>query len=69
MRNRLGASLALLLPAAQISVALPHTAAAQAPAMAPKDEARERFDRGLKLFNEGDNAAALAKLSRQTPHP
>ena len=32
--------------------------------MAPKDEARERFDRGLKLFNEGDNAAALAEFSR-----
>jgi hypothetical protein len=32
--------------------------------MSPKDEARERFDRGLKLFNEGDNAAALAEFSR-----
>jgi len=64
MRNRLGPTLALLLTAAQISVALPHTAAAQAPAMSPKDEARERFDRGLKLFNEGDNAAALAEFSR-----
>jgi hypothetical protein len=64
MRNRLGQALAFVLAAAQVSVALPRTAAAQAPAMAPKDEARERFDRGLKLFNEGDNAAALAEFSR-----
>jgi hypothetical protein len=27
-------------------------------------EARERFDRGLQLFNEGDNAGALAEFKR-----
>jgi hypothetical protein len=64
MRNRVGQALALVLATAQISVALPRTAAAQTPAMSPKDEARERFDRGLKLFNEGDNAAALAEFKR-----
>jgi PEGA domain len=64
MRNRLGHALALVLATTQISIALPRPAAAQAPAMAPKDEARERFDRGLKLFNEGDNAAALAEFKR-----
>jgi hypothetical protein len=44
---------------------MPRGAAAQgAPAQSPKDEARDRFDRGLKLFNEGDNAAALAEFKR-----
>jgi PEGA domain len=64
MRNRLGQALAIVLATAQVSVALPRPAAAQAPAISPKDEARERFDRGLKLFNEGDNAAALAEFKR-----
>lgn len=31
---------------------------------AAKQEARERFDQGLKLFNEGNNAAALAEFER-----
>ncbi len=29
-----------------------------------KSEARERFDRGLRLFNDGDNAGALAEFKR-----
>jgi PEGA domain len=29
-----------------------------------KNEARERFDRGLRLFNDGDNAGALAEFKR-----
>src|SRR5260370_7879175 len=65
MRKRLGYTLALVLTAAQISVGSPRPAGAQGtPALAPKDEARDRFDRGLKLFNEGDNAAALAEFKR-----
>ncbi|HEY8090708.1 MAG TPA: PEGA domain-containing protein [Polyangiaceae bacterium] len=31
---------------------------------ATKAEARDRFDRGLKLFNDGDNAGALAEFKR-----
>lgn len=31
---------------------------------AAKTEARERFDRGVKLFEKGDNAAALAEFKR-----
>jgi hypothetical protein len=45
--------------------------AARAQGAAPPDapasgraEARERFDRGLKLFEEGDNAGALAEFKR-----
>ncbi len=38
----------------------------------PKSEARERFGRGLRLFNDGDNAGALAEFERAyslAPHP
>jgi hypothetical protein len=31
---------------------------------AAKAEARDRFDRGLRLFNDGDNAGALAEFKR-----
>jgi hypothetical protein len=31
---------------------------------AVKTEARDRFDRGLRLFNDGDNAGALAEFKR-----
>lgn len=44
--------------------AAPATAAPAAPADAVKSEARERFDRGLGLFEKGDNAAALAEFKR-----
>ena len=50
------------------SVAVPTTRAQAAPAaQAPADaraEARERFDRGLSLFEKGENAAALAEFKR-----
>src|SRR3569833_3054748 len=38
--------------------------AAPAPAEPAKAEARERCDRGLGLFEKGDNAAALAEFKR-----
>src|SRR5262245_50325989 len=50
----LAASLALLL--------LPSLARAEGDAA--KAEARQRFDRGLGLFNDGDNAGALAEFKR-----
>jgi hypothetical protein len=39
-------------------------AAAAAPAPEIKAEARERFDRGLQLFEQGQNAGALAEFKR-----
>lgn len=52
--------LALLLAT---SLALP-TAQAQQPADPRRAEARERFERGLRAFNGGDNATALAEFRR-----
>lgn len=40
------------------------TRAADAPSAAAKSEARERFDRGLHLFEKGENAGALAEFKR-----
>src|SRR5262245_13784997 len=41
---------------------LPLSAAGQAGN--PRGEAAERFDRGLTLFNEGDNTGALSEFKR-----
>jgi len=54
---------------ASASLALPRSARAAPGAGAPTDntvkaEARERFDRGLGLFEKGENAAALAEFKR-----
>jgi hypothetical protein len=46
-----------------VRAAEPGIAAAQ-PTPEVKAEARGRFDRGLRLFNEGDNAGALAEFKR-----
>jgi hypothetical protein len=54
--RRWALALALLVP----SPALAQTDASPA----AKTEARERFDRGLSLFNDGDNAGALAEFRR-----
>jgi hypothetical protein len=45
-----------LLPSASAQVSTPSDAA--------RAEARERFDRGLRLFNSGDNSGALAEFRR-----
>lgn len=58
-------------PKADSAAAKPAAAPAPAPASAPKTEAElnkaqaaQRFDRGLQLFNEGDNAGALAEFKQ-----
>src|SRR5260370_8717793 len=43
------------------AAAAPSTAA---PSGAVKAEARERFDRGVRLFEKGENAGALAEFKR-----
>ena len=56
-------ALVLLLSSATLSAA---------PADATRREARERFDRGLKLFNQRDDGGALAEFQRAyelIPHP
>jgi hypothetical protein len=46
-----------------VAAAAPQPALAQAaPDERTRQEARERFDRGLRLFNQGDNAGALAEF-------
>ncbi|HEV3191706.1 MAG TPA: hypothetical protein VGY54_14450, partial [Polyangiaceae bacterium] len=50
-----------------IAASLPRAAGAQsraAPTEAARSEARDRFDRGLRLFNGGDNAGALVEFRR-----
>ncbi len=42
----------------------PSSSAFAQAADANKTEARQRFDRGLSLFNDGDNAGALAEFKR-----
>jgi len=69
--RRFGASIAFgcSLFAAQASLA-PSTALADEPPA--RNEARERFDRGLRLFNQQDNDGALAEFQRAyelAPHP
>jgi hypothetical protein len=41
-------------------------AVAQTPTLSPaaRQEAAERFDRGLRLFNQGENAGALVEFKR-----
>ncbi len=66
-------------PAAVLAAALLAGAVTQAPIASAqtaaddvRKEARERFDRGLRLFNQGDNPGALAEFLRAyelVPHP
>ncbi len=74
--RRLGAAAAVLaalcgLGAARADEAKPAgpaasagSAASAASAAATKAEARQRFDQGLRLFEKGENAAALAEFKR-----
>jgi hypothetical protein len=59
-------ALALTLATTLLCGLVPTAALAQpaAPTEAARQEARDRFDRGLKLFNDGDNAGALAEFKR-----
>ena len=60
-------ALALTLGVAVALSALPDAASAQtvvAPGPPAHAEARDRFDRGLRLFNAGDNAGALVEFQR-----
>jgi len=66
MTPRTGPGLAVVLVGAALSAALPQVRAfaADSPTPAVKAEARERFDRGIALFERGDNAGALAEFKR-----
>lgn len=65
MHANLRRTLALVLAASLGSSLLPVAAFAQAtPVDASRAEARDRFERGLKLFDSGDNAGALAEFKR-----
>src|SRR5271154_2835885 len=59
-------ALALTLSTTLLCAVASSTALAQpaAPTEAARQEARDRFDRGLKLFNDGDNPGALAEFKR-----
>ncbi len=58
--------LALTLSTTLLCAVVPSVALAQqaVPTEAVRQEARDRFDRGLKLFNDGDNPGALAEFKR-----
>ncbi|MFZ5891030.1 MAG: PEGA domain-containing protein [Myxococcota bacterium] len=60
----LRARLVLALMSAVAVHAVPLVASAEDKLEAAKAEARERFDRGLKLFNQLDNEGALAEFTR-----
>jgi hypothetical protein len=70
MSVRLRGAIALVLSTACALGPAARTARADTPPPVPaapdaaKTEARDRFDRGLRLFNDGDNAGALAEFKR-----
>src|ERR1700735_3447655 len=59
-------ALALTLSTTLLCAVVPSVALAQQAALTEgvRQEARDRFDRGLKLFNDGDNPGALAEFKR-----
>src|SRR5690349_17134485 len=72
VRGRMKAALSLLAASIACAVGLRATAAAEPDADARKAEAAERFDRGMALLEKGDDAGALAELTRVyqlAPHP
>ena len=71
LRGRFGAGawawvalLSLALSGAARGQTSPQPGTGSAPSPAAKAEARERFDRGLRLFEKGENAGALAEFKR-----
>jgi hypothetical protein len=66
MIDRLCRMAAASLVTALFGVLAPVTASAQTETASvnPTAEARDRFDKGLRLFNGGDNAGALAEFKR-----
>ena len=64
--NRRALALLLTVGPALAMCSIPRGASAQAssPSDAGRTEAAERFDRGLRLFNGGDSAGALAEFRR-----
>ena len=69
-RRRRSRALGYAFLGAAILLAWPAVAAP--PSDAARNEARERFDRGLKLVNQNDNEGALAEFRRAyelVPHP
>src|SRR5271165_5504294 len=65
MMGRLGRAVAVIAAVTSACALTPARAFAQpSPTEDVKSEARERFDRGLRLFNDGDNAGALAEFKR-----
>jgi hypothetical protein len=65
MNWRFRRAIAVVLSVSSVCAMSPRIVLAQ-PAQTEdvKNEARERFDRGLRLFNDGDNAGALAEFKR-----
>jgi hypothetical protein len=65
MSPRLRRAVALAVSAAWLCAVTPHGAGAQPkPADDARAQAGEHFDRGIELFNENDNAGALAEFKR-----
>jgi PEGA domain len=65
MMGRLSRTIALIVSITSACAVAPRLAMAQpSPTDDVKNDARDRFDRGLRLFNEGDNAGALAEFKR-----
>lgn len=58
------AGLGLLLASTGLAQTAAPARAPAAPSAAAKAEASERFDRGLRLFEQGDKASALAEFKR-----
>lgn len=55
---------AVLCAALLLATPVHHAVAQEGPTKAQRDEAASRFRKGLELYNEGDNQAALAEFRR-----
>ncbi len=63
-RRALAVAVGIAVSAGIAGVAHPGFAQRTAPSESARTEAGERFDRGLRLFNAGDNAGALVEFRR-----